>query len=139
MGQCRVVCVLEIGAGRKTPCQGRHPDAKRAEQAQMTAEQKKAAVEEQTRGAGAAGAVRGAAAGALIGEIASNDAGEGAAWGAAVGMVAARRKARRARQRADQQIERETQQVQQASAEQIEGFKKAFSVCLEAKKYLVKF
>ncbi len=113
--------------------------AKQAEQAAMTAEQKKAQVGQKTEGAGAKGALAGAAAGALIGEIADNDAGEGAAWGAAVGAIAARRKARRAKQQANQQIEQQTRQVQQASAEQIEGFKKAFSVCLEAKKYLVKF
>ena len=32
----------------------------------------------------------------------------------------------------------EGQEAQQATAEQIENFKKAFSVCLEAKKYMVK-
>lgn len=113
--------------------------AKQAEQATMTAEEKKAQVEQQTEGAGAKGMLAGAAAGALIGEIADNDAGGGAAWGAAAGLIRGRRKARQARQQADQQIDQQTRQVQQASAEQIEGFKKAFSICLEAKKYLVKF
>ena len=32
-----------------------------------------------------------------------------------------------------------SQQSQQVTAEQIENFKKAFSVCLEAKEYMVKF
>jgi Ca2+-binding EF-hand superfamily protein len=32
-----------------------------------------------------------------------------------------------------------SQQSQQLTAEQIENFKKAFSVCLEAKSYMVKF
>ena len=38
--------------------------------------------------------------------------------------------------------ERRTQQsaaAQQATAQQLENFKKAFSVCLEAKKYMVKY
>ncbi len=113
--------------------------AKQAEQAAMTAEQQKAKVEQKTEGAGAKGALAGAAAGALIGEIASNDAGGGAAWGAAAGAIAGRRRARQAKQEADQQIDQQTRQVQQASAEQIEGFKKAFSICMEAKEYLVKF
>jgi len=45
-----------------------------------------------------------------------------------------RRKTRRAKADASQQVEQQTQQAQQATAEQIENFKKAFSVCLEAKK-----
>lgn len=113
--------------------------AKQAEQQQQQGAQQKQAVASATKGAGAKGAIGGAAAGALIGEIASNDAGGGAAAGAAVGLVAARRRAKRGRQRAEQQIDAQTQQVQQATAEQIENFKKAFSVCLEAKDYLVKF
>ena len=40
---------------------------------------------------------------------------------------------------ASQQVEQQNQQAQQATAEQIENFKKAFSVCLEAKKYMVKY
>ena len=111
---------------------------KQAEQQMQTAEQQKAAVQEAGRGAGLKGAVAGAATGALIGEIADNDAGGGAARGAAIGAVRARRKARRAQQQATQQIDQQTRQTQQATAEQIEGFKKAFSVCLEAKKYMVK-
>ena len=35
--------------------------------------------------------------------------------------------------------ERETQQIQQATKEQTDAFKKAFSVCLESKKYMVKY
>ena len=111
---------------------------KQAEYQMMTAEQQKAAVAEQGKGAGAKGAVAGAAVGALIGEIASDDAGAGAAWGAAGGMIAARRARARRQQQATRQIDQGTAQVQRATAEQIEGFKKAFSVCLEAKKYLVK-
>lgn len=36
-------------------------------------------------------------------------------------------------------VEQQAQQAQQANAEQQEAFKKAFSACLEAKKYVVKF
>lgn len=92
-----------------------------------------------TQGAGASGAVRGAAAGALIGEIASDDAGEGAAWGAAVGLVAARRHARGASHQAQQQAKEQGATQQKATQEQIDNFKKAFSACLEAKDYLVKY
>ena len=91
------------------------------------------------RGAGAKGAVVGAAGGALIGEIASDDAGKGAAIGAGVGLVAARRARRRAQRGASEEIAQQSAQAQQATATQIENFKKAFSACLEAKNYLVKF
>ena len=40
---------------------------------------------------------------------------------------------------ASQQVEQQNQQAQQATAEQIENFKKAFSVCLEAKKHMVEY
>ena len=112
---------------------------KQAEAQQQQAEQAKAQAETVGTGAGARGAVRGAAAGALIGEIASDDAGKGAAYGAAAGVIAGRRRARRARSEAQAQVETQTAQAQQATAQQLENFKKAFSVCLEAKQYLVKF
>ena len=61
-------------------------------------------------------------------------------------MIAGRRRGRQASKQAQQQAEQQSQQQQQqsqkakaATAEQIENFKKAFSVCLEAKKYLVRF
>lgn len=111
---------------------------KKAEQQMQAGEQQKAMVQEQGQGAGAKGALAGAAAGALIGEIADSDAGGGAAWGAAGGLIAGRRARRRQQRQATQQIDQRTQQAQQATAEQIEGFKKAFGVCLEAKDYLVK-
>ncbi len=113
--------------------------AKRAEQEKSDSQAAKQQVAQSGQGAGAAGAIKGAAVGALIGEIASNDAGGGAAWGAAAGLVASKRRVRRGQAQATQQIESTSQQKQQATAEQIEGFKKAFSVCLEAKKYMVRF
>ena len=113
--------------------------ATRAQQdsAQAAAAQQQAAAS--TKGAGVKGAVGGAAAGALIGEIASDDAGKGAVYGAAAGAVVSRRRARRGAAEAQQQIEQQSAQTQQYTAEQTANFKKAFSVCLEAKSYMVKF
>jgi hypothetical protein len=108
-----------------------------AQQQQAAAAQQQ--VEQAGRGAGAAGAVKGAAAGALIGEIANDDAGEGAAIGAAAGVVAGRSRARRSKKEASAQVEQQTQQAQAATAQQMDGFKKAFSACLETKKYTVKY
>jgi hypothetical protein len=112
---------------------------KQSEQAQDQAAQQTAAAKQATQGAGAKGAVRGAAAGALIGEIADDDASTGAAYGAATGLIVARRGAQRQSRQAQQQIQQQSATQQQATAEQIENFKKAFSVCLEAKQYMVKY
>lgn len=112
---------------------------KQADQDKAQAEQQKQAIEGSSTGAGAGGAVKGAAAGALIGEIANDDAGKGAAYGAAAGLIAGRRRGKRAEKEAQQQVEQQSQTTQAASQEQIVNFKKAFSVCLEAKKYMVKF
>jgi hypothetical protein len=113
--------------------------AKQAEQQQQQAAQQQQQIAQSGQGAGAKGAIGGAAVGALIGEIADDDAGKGAAYGAAAGAIVSRRRTRRAKAEASQQVESQSQQVQQATAEQIENFKKAFSVCLEAKEYMVKF
>jgi hypothetical protein len=91
------------------------------------------------KGSAAKGAVRGAAAGALIGGIASDDAGKGASYGAAAGLIRGRRKQKGAQKSATQSAEAQGQQAQAATAEQLENFKKAFSVCLEAKSYMVKY
>ncbi len=109
-----------------------------AQQAQQT-EQQVAQAQAATQGAGAKGAVKGAAAGALIGEVTGGDAGESAAYGAAAGAVASRRRGRAKSQQAQEQAKEQGAAQQQASAEQIDNFKKAFSVCLEAKEYMVKF
>jgi hypothetical protein len=113
--------------------------AKRVEQTRQQAQATKDQARQAGEGAGAKGAVRGAAVGALIGEIADDDPGEGAAYGAAAGLLRGRRAARRGQQRAAAQADRQVEQAQQATAAQIEEFKKAFSVCLEAKDYLVKY
>jgi hypothetical protein len=110
-----------------------------AETAEAQAAEEAESAGESTRGAGARGAVRGAAAGALVGEIADDDAGEGAAYGAAIGAVSARRGARRASAEAEEQVQQQSAEEQQATAEEIGNFKKAFSACLEAKDYQVKY
>ncbi len=108
-----------------------------AQQAQQT-EQQVAQAQASTQGAGVKGAAKGAAAGALIGEIYDGDSSQGAAYGAAAGAVASRRRSRAASQQAQQQAKEQGAAQQQATAEQIGNFKKAFSVCLEAKEYMVK-
>ena len=113
--------------------------AKKAEQQQKQTQQAKEEVAQAGKGAGAKGALAGAAAGALIGEIASDDPGTGAAIGAGVGAVGGRRARRRKQDEATQQIDQQSSQTQQATQTQIDNFKKAFSVCLEAKDYMVKF
>ena len=106
-----------------------------AEQAQI--EQAQAA--ETGRGAGAGGAVRGAAAGAIVGEIADNDVGHSAAVGAAIGAVSSRRRARSAQNQAVAQADQQSESREQATDGQLTNFKKAFSVCLEAQDYMVKY
>jgi hypothetical protein len=112
---------------------------KDAERAQQQAAEQKAASQNTAQGAGARGAVRGAAAGALIGEIASDDASKGAAYGAAAGAIRSRRKARAYQSQTAQQADQYAASEAAHSEEKITNFKKAFSVCLEAKDYLVKY
>ena len=112
--------------------------AKQAQEQQAQAEAAKEQTKGASKGAGAKGAVGGAAAGAVVGKVVSDDAGKGAAAGAAVGGIAARRKGKRAEKDAAENIEQQSQQAQAATKEQIDNFKKSFSVCLEAKKYMVK-
>jgi hypothetical protein len=113
--------------------------AKKSEADAQQAQAEQQAAEQVGQGAGARGAVRGAAAGALIGEIANDDASEGAAWGAAAGVVRGRRQGRQAQQQATEQAETQAEQREEATEEQLGNFKKAFSVCLEAKEYMVKY
>ena len=113
--------------------------SKQEQSDQQRAQADQQAAKQIGQGAGAAGAVRGAAAGALIGEIANDDASEGAAWGAAAGAIRGRRMGRQAQANAQQQAADQAEQREQATEEQAANFKKAFSVCLEAKDYLVKY
>ena len=55
------------------------------------------------------------------------------------GAVAGRRRSRAASQQAQQQAQQQAAAQQQATAEQVDNFKKAFSVCLEANDYMVKY
>ena len=112
---------------------------KRAEQQQAQTAQAKEDVSQAGKGSAAKGALAGAAAGALIGEIASDDPGAGAAIGAGIGALGGRRARRQKQSQATQQIDQQSAQSQQATQTQIDNFKKAFSVCLEAKDYMVKF
>ena len=112
---------------------------KQAQAAQQQTQQQTQQAQAAAQGAGAKGAVGGAAAGALIGAIADEDKSEAAAVGAAVGAVAARRRAKAGSQQAAAAAQQSGAATQQATAEQIGNFKKAFSVCLESKKYMVKF
>ena len=91
------------------------------------------------RGSGARGALRGAAAGAVVGEIVDDDAGKGAAWGAAAGGIHSRRQSRSEAEKANQAAAHQSTQAAQEADAQIQEFRKAFSVCLEAKEYMVKF
>ena len=102
-------------------------------------EQAVAEAQQSGQGAGVRGAARGAAAGAIIGEIADDDASQGAAYGAAAGAIRGRRQARAAKEEATEQAVQQGEARQEATEEQIGNFKKAFSVCLEAKDYLVKY
>jgi hypothetical protein len=107
-----------------------------AQQAQTDAAKQQAA--QAGKGAGATGAVKGAVVGTAVGAVAG-DAGKGAAIGATAGVVAGRRKGKAAEQQSTQAAEQQGQQAQAATAEQLTNFKKAFSVCLEAKNYMVKY
>ena len=113
--------------------------SKQAESNEQLAQAEQEAAKSAGAGSGARGAVRGAAAGALIGEIANDDASEGAAWGAAAGAIRGRRQGRAAQQQAQQQAAQQAEQRETATAEDLANFKKAFSVCLEAKEYMVKY
>ncbi len=108
-----------------------------ANEQQAQAEQE--AAEQAGQGAGARGAVRGAAAGAIIGEIADDDASQGAAYGAAAGAIRGRRMGRQAEAEAQQQAAAAAEEREEATEEQLTNFKNAFSVCLEAKDYMVKY
>lgn len=84
-------------------------------------------------GAGIAGAAGGAAVGAAIGAI-SGDAGKGAAIGAVSGAVMGRRRGNMAQASAQSKANNEAAQTNKNLED---GFKKAFTACLEAKGYTV--
>ena len=85
-------------------------------------------------GTAVVGAARGAAAGVAIGAIAG-DAGKGAAIGAVVGGLAGRRAKVAGDAHHQQANEKDALEKEK---ELMDGFKKAFSVCMEGKGYTVK-
>lgn len=109
-----------------------------AEQAQQAAAAQQQAAQA-GKGTAVKGAVGGAAAGALVGEIGSGDAGRGAAYGAAAGLLGGALRGKSKEKQATEQAQAQAQQTQQATQAQLDNFKKAFSACLESKKYLVKY
>lgn len=113
--------------------------SKQTSQQQAETNQAKSTAQNSIRGTGTRGALRGAAAGAIIGEIANDDPGRGAAVGAGTGAIVGRGRGRIAQRDAVQQVEQQGQSNQNATQHQIDNFKKAFGVCLEAKEYLVKY
>ncbi len=81
------------------------------------------------------GALRGAARGALIGEVTDNDRSEYAAAGAVVGAARGARQRQAQNQQAQQQAQA---QAEAQGAERLESFKKAYSACMEGRKYTVR-
>ena len=112
--------------------------ANQAAQQQEQAAQQQQQAQQSKSGSAVRGAVGGAAGGALIGAIAG-DAGKGAAIGAGVGAVGNRARATRQANQASQQAAAQAQASAKMSAAQMTEFKKAFSACLEAKKYTVRY
>jgi hypothetical protein len=110
---------------------------KQAAQQQQQAAQQQQQAQQASSGSAAKGALGGAAGGAAIGAIAGN-AGKGAAIGAGVGAIANRARGQSKAQQAQQQAQ-QSQEAAKTTAAQLNDFKKAFSACLEAKKYTVKF
>jgi hypothetical protein len=119
----------------------------RAAATQRNAEAARAQASQVGAGAGAQGAVAGAATGALIGSWGAN-AGEGAAIGAVVGLIAGRARADSAQSQAEAQVDAridaqmqqqavQTERAQRAFDAKLDGFRKAFAVCMEAKDYTV--
>lgn len=89
-------------------------------------------VAETPKGGRVRGALRGAAAGAAIGEVASNDADKGAAIGATAGVLRGGQQQRHAQAAAQEQAEAQTAE---AKKQQLDGFKKGFSACLQGRGY----
>jgi hypothetical protein len=112
--------------------------ANEAALAQQQAAQQQQQAQQSTSGAAVKGAAGGAAGGAIIGAIAGN-AGKGAAIGAGVGAIGNHARAQSKAQKAGRQAAQQSQATAKTSAAQINEFKKAFSACLEAKSYTVRY
>jgi hypothetical protein len=85
------------------------------------------------KGGAVSGAAKGAAVGAIGGAIAG-DAGKGAAVGAGVGAAAGTHK----RRQAEKQQEAAQQQASKQHEASVEGYQRAYGVCMEGKGYSVK-
>lgn len=114
---------------------------KNAQQDQQYAAQQAQQAQSAGDGRAAQGLVRGAAAGALIGGIADGHDGArtGAAWGAGLGMVRGARAQRDEQRQAEANAQYQSQTIAANTEAELNDFKKAFSVCLESKNYMVKF
>ena len=112
--------------------------ANEAAQQQQQAAQQQQQAQQSTSGAAVKGAAGGAAGGALLGAIAGN-AGKGAAIGAGVGAIGNTARAQSQAQKASQQAAQQSQAATKTSTARMTEFKKAFSACLEAKHYTVRF
>ena len=115
--------------------------AKQAEQQQAQTEAAKQEVQQAGKGAGAKGAVAGAAIGGTTGRIVDNDDSKkrGRRAGAVVGGAVGAGKRQEGQKQATEQIDQQSQQAQAANAQQLDNFKKAFTACLEGKKYTAKY
>ena len=109
---------------------------KQAEQAQQSAQQTQQQAAADAKKGG--GALRGAAAGAIIADATGGDGDKGAAAGAALGAMKRAGQANAAKKQSEQAAA-QASAATQATAAQTGEFKKAFSVCLESKKYMVKY
>ena len=66
--------------------------------------------------------------------IAAGHTGKGAAWGAAAGALAGRRRGNMAK---EQQQQQNNAQAAQTNQNLVDGFKKAYTACLQGKGYTV--
>lgn len=109
---------------------------KQEQQAQASAQQTQQQAAEGAKKGG--GPLRGAVAGAVIADATGGDGDKGAAAGAALGAMKRAGQANAAKKQS-QQAQAQAASATAISAEQTDKFKKAFSVCLESKKYMVKY
>ena len=112
--------------------------AREAEAVQQQGQAAQNQAMQSSQGSVAAGAVGGAMVGALIGGVARGTPRRGLRVGATVGAIAGSG-ARAKGQAQAAQVEQQTQQALAYTQEKADNFKKAFSVCLEAKAYMVRY
>lgn len=101
---------------------------------QAAPEQTPAPAKPSAKGAGIKGAAAGAAAGAVVGAIAG-DAGKSAAAAARPGAPSDRRQSRRG---SSNRCKRSSRPAKTETEQKLDGFRQAFSACMEARDYVVK-